>query len=539
MTAPRMAFRAAAMLALGVMATAGSARAQAWVWDGRLRLGAIYKDETGDRTTMQETFNLYDGFAVSSLYLDAHRNPKTHLLLDLTDVNLDDRRGSLDFRRSGLLHFNSRYDQSRFLYDPAGNVDARRRDWFSTLSLTPAKVWSLSADYGLQTRRGDRLGLTGPPAGWLGTGYDSDLHHWQVEAEAHHPSSGIGGSVAYNGVRLFDDIDARRERSGYVVAANLHLPGLWIDRLTHVARASIGRSELPNAGNLGYDLKTIQYTGILDAARWARLRYQFYGSQVDDEASTLRTVDIMHDIDATLRWSIAALTVGYGWEALDDDRSQTTANTLRGTLVVRERKDRISAHVSYATRNKDDEESRTLLRDTEYDRFEARLEGRPVDALAVGARIAERKRDMPDIGSSADGKVATAFATWTGAPTGNTKLLTGDLGVDYTYSDDDYDNIWGEEHITTHAVTGRVGMVLRQRIDLDGAVTYLAMQDDLDVEKSILSFSAGYRFDNGLSADARYNIYNFDDYLIAQRFYTANVVWVNVGYAFSKGRNQQ
>jgi hypothetical protein len=31
----------------------------------------------------------------------------------------------------------------------------------------------------------------------------------------------------------------------------------------------------------------------------------------------------------------------------------------------------------------------------------------------------------------------------------------------------------------------------------------------------------------------KYNVYNYDDYLILGRYYTANVIWFNVGYAFS------
>ena len=420
---------------------------------GSCAWAGIIIDETGDRTTMQETFNLYEGFSVSSLYLNAHRNPRTHLLLDLTDVNLDDRRGSLEYRQSGLLRFRSRYDENRYLYDPAGRVDSRRRDWWSSLMVTPVKFGSISADYELQTRRGDRLGLTGEPTGWLGTGYDSDLHRWQVQAQVNHSSTGAGGAVTYDGVRLMDGMDARRERSGYVISANLHLPGIYFDRLTHVVRGSIGRSELPNVGNLGYDLKTIQYTGLLDAARWARLRYQFYGSQIDDEATTLRTVDIMHDVDATLRWKRRGVDAGIRLgitrrRPVDDDGQH-----LRGSIVVARTQGQGFGACVVRDRNKDDDESRTLLKDTEYDRLEASLEGRPVRDLTLGARFADRRRKMPDIGSEADGTVVTAYATWQGAPTGNAKLVTSDVGVDYTYSDDDYDNIWGEEHIATHAVT--------------------------------------------------------------------------------------
>ncbi len=522
-----------------IAASAASvAHAESWSWDGKLRLGGIILDEEGDRTTMQETFDVYDGFSVSSIYLNGHKDPKTHLKLDLTDINLDDRRGTFDYRQSGLVRFRSRYDESRYVYDPAGTVDSRRRDWWSSLMVTPYKSLWISGDYELQTRRGDRLGYTGEPVGWLGTAYDSDLHRWQLRAQAEESSTGIGGTVAYDGVKQTDAIDSRRERNGYVVSAIVHVPGFYFHRLNHIARGAIGRSELPNADNLGYDLKTVQYTGIVDAARWARLRYQFYGSRINDEATTLETDNIMHDVDATLRCKVALLTLGYGWEALDDNRSITTANTFRGNLLLHDPKNKVSARVAYAARDKDDDEHTTLLKDTEYDRLEARLDGRPMKDFTVGARIADRTRKMPDVGSEAEGLVVMGYATWSGAPTGDTKLVTTDVGADYSYSDDDYHNIWGRQHVVMHAVTGRVGFVVDERIDLKGSVTYLKMEEDLDIEKSVVSMAAGYRFDNGFLADVQYNIYNFDDYVIASRYYTANVVWINVGYAFSRAGNQ-
>ncbi len=156
----------------------------------------------------------------------------------------------------------------------------------------------------------------------------------------------------------------------------------------------------------------------------------------------------------------------------------------------------------------------------------------------MGGRVADRKREMPDIGSQADGFMASGYATWRGAPTGDAKLLTSDIGADYSYADDDYDDIWGRQHVITNSVTGRVAVTAYERVDLNAAVTFLKMTEDLDIEKSILSFGAGYRFANGLLADVQYNVYNFDDYLIFSRYYTANVVWFNVGYAFSKGSSQ-
>jgi len=67
-------------------------------------------------------------------------------------------------------------------------------------------------------------------------------------------------------------------------------------------------------------------------------------------------------------------------------------------------------------------------------------------------------------------------------------------------------------------------------------VTYLDIGGDLDIEKSILSVEAAYRFLEDFRAEVKYNVYNYDDYLIFNKYYTANVVWINVAYDFDIGK---
>jgi hypothetical protein len=55
-------------------------------------------------------------------------------------VNLGDRRGRLDFRQVGTLHLVSTY-ASRYVFDPSGNIDARRRN-SPYLTYTPSSwLW--------------------------------------------------------------------------------------------------------------------------------------------------------------------------------------------------------------------------------------------------------------------------------------------------------------------------------------------------------------------------------------------------------------
>lgn len=524
------------ILALCGAALLSGAEAQAdstSVWEGHLRLGGVIKDETGDVSLMQETFNIYEGFSVSSIYLKGRFDDRSHLRLDVSDINRDNRRGYLEYRRTGVARLYSRYDESRFIFDPDGAREASRRDWWTTLSLTPSKRVRVSGDYNLQTRRGERIGFPAGTESALGDAYDSNLNRWRIEAQG-TTDRGAGATVAYDGVSLSDELDARSERDGYVVSANLHLPRLVVRQLTHVVRGSLGRNEVKDSG-LGYDLKTIQYTGLFDPVSALRLSYRFHGARVEDEATVNRTDRYIHDVDAVYRAGrVAVITAGYGWEAWDDDRSVTTYDNIRAALTLRDPKDRVSGRIAWSTRNKEDDEDLTLLRDTEYARVEARIDAKPMAALSVGARAADRTRKMPDVDAEASGRAASVYGRYAFERSGE-RPLSATLGVDYRYADDDYDNRVAAWRVRSHVVTGRIDADLRGHVTAGAAVTYMSLEEDLDIEKSVLSFNLGYRFDAGFDVDVKYNTYNFDDYLVPGRFYTANVVWITAGYAFASG----
>jgi len=520
----------AVMVALFALGVAGVALADTPSLEGKVRMGGVWLDQTGDESTMPETYDIYDGFFLSSIYLKGRPDAHTHLMLDLTDINQDDRKGVFDMRRTGMLHFRSRYNESRWVFDPSTTVDATRKNWNNSLSYTPLKYLWLSADYNLQVRDGNRIDLHPGYEGWLGDEYDSKLHRYRLEAQA-HADNGIGGSVAYDGVKQRDDIDPNRERDGYVVSATVHAPCHFVKNFTHVLRAAIGRSEVKATG-LGYDMKNAQYTGVYRALRWLRLRYQAYGSEIKDEATTLQTDNWRHDVDATVSCPVAALTAGYGWEALDDDRAITTTNKFRGALSLHDPKNLVSARVVFDGRDKNDDENTTLLRDSESQRLDVRVDARPITPLTVGARFSDREREYPDLGTETDGTAVTAYAAWN-EPSADQFIAVTEVGVEYTYTDDEYDNLWGKEHIASNAVTGRLGVTVWKDLDLMGSFTYLSLEEDLDLDKSIVSVGAAYRLPRGFLADVKYNAYNYDDYLLMDRYYTANVVWFNVGYEFS------
>jgi hypothetical protein len=163
----------------------------------------------------------------------------------------------------------------------------------------------------------------------------------------------------------------------------------------------------------------------------------------------------------------------------------------------------------------------TLLRDLEAYQVRTRLEVRPVERLVLGGGYAEREREFTDIDVEARGRVSSAFFRIT-AP--RWTAVSGD----YSYSTDRYADRAGRFATRSHIVTGRVELNRIEDVRLAAGVTYLQIGRDLDIEKSMVSVEAAYTLLRDYHVEAQYNVYNYDDYVLVNRYYTANLVQVRL-----------
>jgi hypothetical protein len=63
-------------------------------------------------------------------------------------------------------------------------------------------------------------------------------------------------------------------------------------------------------------------------------------------------------------------------------------------------------------------------------------------------------------------------------------------------------------------------------------VTYLDIRRDLDIEKSLVFAEGAYTLRDDYHLEVACNVYNYDDYVLLDRYYTANVLRINVAYDF-------
>jgi hypothetical protein len=216
------------------------------------------------------------------------------------------------------------------------------------------------------------------------------------------------------------------------------------------------------------------------------------------------------------------VNAGYGYEMNDDDRTLTTYHSWRAGATLRP-DSRLTARVDYTGRVKKDQEELTLLKDIEASQIRARLEVRPLALLVVGGDFATRRRELPDIAVKVDGTAAGGFVRYE-------RPAWGAVSADYHYSLDEYVDLLAGFDTDSHIATGRVEVGRIRNVLLAAGVTYLDIGRDLDIEKSMVFVEGALKVAGHYRLEVKYNCYNYDDYVLLDRYYTANVVRIDLGY---------
>jgi len=508
-------------LLLGIMLTAP---VQASKWNGVLKLGGIYLDESenSDLSAVQETYNIYDGFNVTKILLNGQFAEKHFLSFNLTEVNLDSRKGYLSYRLPNKVRFSARYDEHRQVFDPDRNVTSRRKDWHTTLGVVANSWLRFDGRYDWQTRTGNRLSFPLGTDSWLGNSYDNTIQRGYIEAVGQ--TQGRGLAVGYEFTDFADGTFETNDRQGYVVSARAYGNAHYLPWWSHYLRGAIGETKLKNGTGLKWELSSFEYTGM--ARPWQRvgLKYNFYAGRTEDQSRDMPTDNVRNDFDVIYYSQYGRIYGGYGYIINDDDRSITSYDVWRLGLNGGYQK-YITVRFDWQSRTKTDQEKRTLLKDLEDSRI--RLNLRSVyKFVTVGVGYLDRTREFTDISVKSEGTRVSGFLelrddTW------------GAIVADYARMDETYTNLWAPFETQTDIVTGRVDFEYVTDLRLSAGTSYLKIAKDLDIEKSIIFFEGEYVFLDDWSVDFKYNVYNYDDFILVDRFYTANVVWFNVGYRFS------
>lgn len=492
-------------------------------WNGVLKVGGIYLDEYdgGNLSAMQETYNIFDGFNVAKVLVNGNFADRHNLTLNLTDINLDSRKGYLSYRVPNRVRFSARYDQYRYVFDPDRQVTSSRKDWQAFLGVTATPWLRFDGRYNWQTRTGDRQSYPPNTDSWLGTSYDNTIQRGYIEAVAQKYGRGV--AVGYEFTDFDNGTYDADSRQGYIVSARAYGNAHYLPWWNHYLRGALGETKLKEGG-LDWQLSSFEYTGV--ARPWQRvgLKYNFYASRIEDASTDMPTDTYRNDFDVIYYSRYGRVYGGYGYITNDDDQAITSYDVWRAGLNGNYEK-WITLSVDWQNRTKTDQEKKTLLQDIEDSRLKVRVRS-VYRFVTVGLGYNDRTRDFTDIGLSAEGERYEAYlelrdARW------------GAIRGDYSYSEEEYTDYSGGYSPKSNIVTGRVDFEYITDLRLTAGTSFLDIGGDLDIEKSILFFEGEYVLLDDWIFEVKYDVFNYDDFIVLGDYYTANVVWFNVGYKFS------
>src|SRR4030065_1587439 len=89
---------------------------QTSTFDGEIKLSYSLFDQEGKRSTAEDAFNLYSGWALGNLRFNSYFADGTSLDFVSSDLNRGNRALSLGLRRHAWLSFKLNHQESRFFF---------------------------------------------------------------------------------------------------------------------------------------------------------------------------------------------------------------------------------------------------------------------------------------------------------------------------------------------------------------------------------------------------------------------------------------
>ncbi len=502
-------------LLLGGAALAGTG-------SGFLGVGYIATDEDGNRAVDRATYNLYEGVWLSLTGFRYMLDNGITLNADLKGVTLKNRDLAMGISRSGLFGAELYHNRYRRNFDFGGGMNTRRNRSGADIWVYPARQVKLyvKSDYvdvtGRQTPMFD-IGIPDTQA----VSYDNRRYSFGARfahmGKMFQADFGIG---EFNN-RLNNDYDQRRRE--FVFTGHYPIPGFERLILTGLFKHFENESA---SGGPGIRSDSYMGTALLHLNSQIWLKYLGLFNRAKADSDLVATDNLAHALFLSYtRPRKGGLTVGYQISVNDDfDRGIDGSAYYAGAWYKPWESAEVRAE--YGLRLEEVATGTRLIGDRENSRYRFDLKWRPIAAAKLNLRIENKNRTNDQLGSETD------FLRYSvGLEFGLFRRL--DFVGGYAYSSGEYSNLTQKFKFTDNQIYGDLDLTGIGRLIAGAGGNWSRSRSDLNLENFNLRFKGGVRFAGDYRLLACYNVYNFDDLQYRDRYFTANVIEINLGKTIS------
>ena len=487
-----------------------------------VNIGYRYMDDDGDLSLNQPTFNDYDGIGLSVERINYMFDNGLRLRSNLRNINLDSRNLSADFGKPGLFNIDVRSNKFRRIYNADGSNNTKRDLTHAGLWVRPIKYVKLFANGDFNAVSGRMEDLFSTSFGVLAHEIDYTRNKYSFGANVKYQRSMIQGE--YGTSDFNDNANAGKDqtRKHIRLLALTNVPKYeWL-----ILSGAYQRFE-NEYDNTGFMLKSYSFRGSLLAQLTPNLsaNYIAFFNRAGSDSDFVETDNLAHNIYLTYVISHrAGLTLGYQNHVKDDYDRSVKANSFYvegwGSPVAK-----LDLKAAYGFRAEDVDEGQRLVGDEDRSRMSFSAKYRLNNAGSIKAAYEDKHRKNDQLDSEADYYSMSLEAAYD-------LPRYASVAAGYTYSSGDYTNTEQRFEFINHQLHVGINSHEYKHAACGAMLIYYRSLHGLNTEGSDLRFSGTYNFGGGNRFEIVYNVFNFDDFLYRDHYYTGNIVEINLIKSF-------
>lgn len=497
-------------------------------YNGSVTFGYLGFDDEGNRSAASELYDTYEGLSLSNLKINGNLNPRTRCYLNLSDINFDGRRASLDITNYDYYSIKADYRQTRGIFGEGDNISVDRKFYSGLLRVKPIQYVEGYFTYRGSDDNGDRVIYGIDDQGLFGDSYDRNTTFYKGGLKLKHFGNHID---LFYGVRSFDDnlsdsLDAETEIMGASIFFNAHSRVNAIIDYHHLkAQKEISENYIKE-DRLSFSFLTNPMENVTITPRG---HYRKIDEDPEDVDSESYTGELIGDYRLINYNSNVSASIGYEIREAQDDRATAVAYSA-GIQGKPHRY--IGFKIKYDNHRRRDTYDILLTGYEDRVGLITELHLYPMDKSKIKTGYRYRIRENENLSTQ-----ATTQGLYLNANAYISKWmkLYGLISID----DIDYTSPLQNTDYLLQVVSGQFQLTLSKKVNLTAGGTYLDFDHDIESTKMDVNAAVSYRALKNLGLNASYRRYELDSYSLAPYYYEAHVFRITATFYYENQHYSQ
>jgi len=486
---------------------------------GTVKVGYVFLDEEGNHSVNHGTFNEYDGPILSLNRFHYGFDNGLMAKMDLNRIALNNRNLNLGLERAGLFGIRLHNDKYRRTYSFNDSHYTRREQTGGSVWFLPHRYVKIMGGITAVDKKGSMLDLFDPvlPTAPQETDYKQMYYHAGLNLR----HDGRMFQAMYKQSDFTDNLDSDRDQSRSSVRLDAFLPVPRYEKKLILSGGFRHFETSYDKTDFSLSSNTVWGGAKVNLPENFAIKYGFYFDRTSSDSDFVATDNLVHSAYLSHLWPAkAGVTVGYQYDINDDYSDEVQSNSLYFSGWAHP-DPRVEIRGEYGTRAEEVQSGSRLVGDADRSHYRFTVTYREKAINSLKAYFEGRNRENDQIGTKAD-------FTRVGVALDVEVPYYGNLIAGYSLSNGEFTNTTDKFEFRDHFVNADFYFREFYKTTVGVGGTYYRSKRDLDVESFMMRFTGSYRLADDYRIEAEYNVHNFDDFLVRDQYYTANIVKVTL-----------